>query len=120
MLHTSTSAPDAPHTSMFNASTSVPDAAAPEPWTAACPGRAADVRIYPLGDEALVYLPTAGTGCALNRTALAIFELCDGQRTVAGIGQELAQTLGCAPDALLADVRNGVSELRRAGLVSYG
>ena len=96
------------------------DEAMDELVTVARPNPAADIRLYPLGDEALAYLPTVGTGCALNRTALAIFELCDGQRTVADIGRELAQTLGCAPDALLADVRHGLGELRRAGLVSYG
>ena len=87
--------------------------------TAARPNRAADVRVYPLGDEALVYAPAAEAAYALNRSALAIFELCDGQRTVADIGRECARTLGCAPDALLPDVGHGVSELREAGLVSY-
>jgi hypothetical protein len=88
--------------------------------TVARPNRAADVRVYPLGDEALVYVPATAVAYALNRSALAIFELCDGQRTVGDIGQEFAETLGCTPDALLPDVGRGVSELRQAGLVSYG
>lgn len=88
--------------------------------TVARPNRAADVRVYPLGDEALVYVPAAAAAYALNRSALAIFALCDGQRTVADIGREFAEKLRCDPDALLPDVGHGVSELRQAGLVSYG
>jgi Coenzyme PQQ synthesis protein D (PqqD) len=95
------------------------DESAFEPVSAARPNRAAEVRVYPLGDEALVYAPAAQAAYALNRSALAIFELCDGQRTVADIGREVARTLGCAPDTLLPDVGQGVSELREAGLVSY-
>lgn len=85
--------------------------------TTACPARAADVRVYPLGDEALAYVPAAAAAYALNRSALAIFELCDGRRTVADIGRDCAQSLGCAPDALLPDVEHAVNELREAGLV---
>lgn len=86
--------------------------------TAARPNRAADVRVYPLGDESLVYVPAAAVAYALNRSARAIFELCDGRRTVADIGRDCAQSLGCASDALLPDVEHAVSELREAGLVS--
>jgi coenzyme PQQ synthesis protein D (PqqD) len=93
---------------------------APEALTIVRPTRAADVRVYALGDEALVYLPAAAAAYALNPSALAIFELCDGRRTVADIGRECAETLGCAPDAVLPDVGRGVSELQQAGLVSYG
>ena len=94
------------------------DAAVFEPVTAARPHRAADLRVYPLGDEALVYLPAAAAAYALNRSALAIFELCDGQRTIGDIARECAETLGCAPDALLPHVEHGVSELQQMGLVS--
>jgi len=94
------------------------DGPAPDPLSAGRPNRAPDVRVYPLGDEALVYVAAAAAAYALNSSALAIFELCDGQRTVADIGREFAQTLACTPDALLPDVEHGVSELRKAGLVS--
>jgi hypothetical protein len=75
--------------------------------------------VYPLGDEAMIYVPADGAAYALNRSALAIFELCDGQHTVADIGRDFAETLGCASDTLLHDVGQGVSELQQAGLVSY-
>lgn len=91
----------------------------PEPVTALRPNRAADIRVYPLGDEALVYLPAATVAYTLNRSARVIFELCDGRNTVADIGRECAEPLGCSPDALLPDVEQAVSELCRAGLVSY-
>lgn len=94
--------------------------AAFEPGTAARPRRAADLRMYPMGGEALVYVPAAAAAYTLNRSALAIFELCDGRRTVGDIGRVCAQTLGCDPAVLLPDVDRGVSELRQAGLVSLG
>ena len=89
---------------LVHTATPVCDVVAPDPVTAVRPSRAADARVYPLGDEALVYIPAAAAAYALNRSALAIFELCDGRRTVADIGRECAETLGCAPDALLPDV----------------
>jgi hypothetical protein len=94
------------------------DEAAAGPVGAACPNRAADLRLYPLGDEALVYVPATAVAYTLNRSALAIFELCDGQHTVTEIGREVAQTLRCNLEALLPDVGRGVSELQQAGLVS--
>jgi hypothetical protein len=76
--------------------------------------------VYPLGDdEALAYVPATLAVYALNRSALAIFDLCDGRHTVADLGREFAQTLGGAPDSFLPDLEHGVSELRHAGLVSY-
>lgn len=96
------------------------DEASLEPVTAARPNRAADVRVYPMGNEALVYVAAAAAAYALNPSALAIFELCDGRRTVGDIGRECAETLGCDADALLPDVARGVRELRQAGLVSFG
>jgi hypothetical protein len=82
------------------------------------PNRAPELRVYPLGEEALVYVPAGTAAYTLNRSAWAVFEMCDGQRTVADIGQECAQTLGCAPEALLGDVQHAVRELREAGLVT--
>lgn len=84
------------------------------------PRRAANIRVYPMGDEALVYLPAAAVAYTLNRSALAIFELCDGRHTVSDIGWECAESLECHPEVLLPDVDRGVRELCQAGLVSFG
>src|SRR5688500_11024919 len=88
--------------------------------TDARPTRAAGLRVYPMGEEAMVYVPATGVAYALNRSALAIFDLCDGRRTVSEIGRDFVDTLDGAPDSLLPDVERGVSELREAGLVAYG
>jgi PqqD family protein of HPr-rel-A system len=84
------------------------------------PQRAPGIRVYPLGDDALVYLPATGAAFSLNRSARAILELCDGQSTVAEIGHELREAIGCPTEGMARDVGQGVAELRQAGLVSYG
>jgi Coenzyme PQQ synthesis protein D (PqqD) len=53
----------------------------------------------------------------LNNTASAVLELCDGQRTVAGIAGEVADVFGLeAPP--LDEVAACVAELRRAGVLA--
>jgi hypothetical protein len=72
-----------------------------------------------MGDEALVYVPAAETAYTLNRSALAIFDLCDGRRTLGDICRECAQMVGSASEELLPDVKHGMSELGRMGLVAF-
>jgi pyrroloquinoline quinone biosynthesis protein D len=75
---------------------------------------------YRLGDELLVYVPDSETAHALNRSAVAIWELCDGTRTAEDISRELGQWLGCPGDALLRDTHTGIAELCELGLVKAG
>jgi Coenzyme PQQ synthesis protein D (PqqD) len=75
------------------------------------------VREHHLWDEVLLYFPDRETAVSLNRSAKAIWELCDGQHSLVEISQELAQRVGCTSDALLPDVQAAILRLREQGLL---
>jgi hypothetical protein len=81
------------------------------------PVRSQAARAYRLGDELLVYVPRSDTAHALNRSAAAIWELCDGTRTVEEISQQLADYVSRPADALVSDVKLGVEQLCKLGLL---
>ena len=53
----------------------------------------------------------------LNETAWAIWQRCDGRRTVAEIAAELAEEAGLPPEAVTADVAGAVQTLGRFALL---
>jgi pyrroloquinoline quinone biosynthesis protein D len=81
------------------------------------PCRASGIQEYRLGDEMLLYVAGSQTAHALNPSAVAIWELCNGTRTIEEISQELARRLGHAGDALLPGVSQGIARLRDLGLL---
>jgi hypothetical protein len=85
------------------------------------PCQIGDVGEYAVLDEAVVYAPRTKTACSLNGPAKAIWELCDGEHTVAGIAEELARRLGRSPDQLVpelvSDVTAAVAQFHQLGLV---
>jgi len=84
------------------------------------PARVPAVEEYQLGDELLVYVPASETAHALNRSAAAIWELCDGTRTVEEICRDIGESLDRPAEALLPDVRAGIARLSELGLVDRG
>ena len=81
------------------------------------PVRRRAVHEYRLGDELLVYVPNVETAYALNRAAVAVWELCDGTWTDEEISRELGWWLGSTSEALLPDVRTGIARFRELGLL---
>jgi hypothetical protein len=81
------------------------------------PARLGGAHEYRLGDELLVYVPGTETAHALNRSAVAIWELCDGKRTIEEISEELGPCVGRSGVALLPDVIQGVTRLHELGLL---
>ena len=75
------------------------------------------VAAHPLGDELLLYTPEMAKAFSLNHSAQAVWNLCDGQRTVVEISQDLARRYDAAPDQLLGDVKETVLQLRELGLL---
>jgi coenzyme PQQ biosynthesis protein PqqD len=59
-------------------------------------------------------------GLALNASAAAILELCDGNATVDEIARRLAERAGSAVDVIAADVLAFVEAMRQRGLVAVG
>ena len=70
--------------------------------------------------EAVLYDPERDMAFSLNVSAKAIWELCDGRRTVAEISEELGQTLGCSGVELLPDVGAAILYLHELDLVEVG
>ena len=69
-------------------------------------------------DELLVYQPASEIVVSLNASGRAIWELCQGERTVGEIAEALAGRLGLPADALLSDVLDAVGRLQGLGLLS--
>jgi PqqD family protein of HPr-rel-A system len=75
----------------------------------------ANLRIEWTGREATVVDEQRGTTHALNATAAAVLELCDGNASVAKIARQLAADTGEQRNELL--VEQAIEDLARAGLV---
>jgi PqqD family protein of HPr-rel-A system len=81
------------------------------------PRRAADVVTSEVLDELVAYAPASSQAVSLNASARAIWELCDGTRTLDEICSELAEEAGVAPEALRGDVTGAIDRFRELGLV---
>jgi PqqD family protein of HPr-rel-A system len=77
-----------------------------------------DLRIEALEDELVLYDPRSGRAYVLNPTASALWERCDGSRSVETLAQELAAAFEVAYDDALADVRAFLTQLSRGGLLA--
>ena len=74
-------------------------------------------REYQLGDELLVYVSDRESAYALNESARAIWDLCDGSRTTKDIVSELEEHVSDSVDGLETDVQETVSRLQDLGLL---
>ena len=81
------------------------------------PVRASAAREYQLGDELLLYVGNRESAYALNESARAIWDLCDGTRTADDIARELARIVGLPVENLRTDVDRTVVELLGRGLL---
>lgn len=75
------------------------------------PRRLDGFKMYNLGDEIVLYSSTQEMTFALNNSAKAIWELCDGQRSVDEICQELDRHFDCAKSQLRSDVVATINKL---------
>jgi coenzyme PQQ synthesis protein D (PqqD) len=80
------------------------------------PHRAPGVVACELRDELLVYAPDRELAFSLNRSARAVWELCE-DRTAREIAEVLGQQLGVGSDALLSDVADAVRRFQELGLL---
>ena len=69
-----------------------------------------------LRDELLVYAPDRELAFSLNRSARAVWELCE-DRTAREISEILGQRLGVGSGALLPDVTDTVRRFQELGLL---
>ena len=81
------------------------------------PHKTDNLKVYDLYEEAVLYSSTQDMAFALNSTAKAIWELCDGNRTVGEICKELEQHFNCSETDLRSDVIKTVSLMNQQGLL---
>ena len=68
---------------------------------------------YDVLDEMVVYCPDSMQAASLNESARAIWELCDGTRTIEDICTELASQVGLPKEQLQDDVNSVIDRLRQ-------
>jgi PqqD family protein of HPr-rel-A system len=81
------------------------------------PRRARGIETYPSGDDLLVHDPQRGKVHVLNRTAGAIFSLCDGEHDVAAIAETVAARWAADEAVVAADVATILNAFRRLALL---
>lgn len=88
------------------------------PLDPACLPRRSDfVLSYSVGDELVLYAPDSGQAVSLNRSAGAVWNLCDGDKSLLDISALLAEWSGCSGCDIMSDIMAAVAHLRQSGLV---
>ena len=93
------------------------------PWTCCAahiiaPARRADLNESELDGEGLLYDEGTGQTHRLNQTALAVWRLCDGQRTTREIAEALTDIYEVEFDRALDHVEQILVRLAEAGLLN--
>ena len=83
-----------------------------------CPRKNGDLWIRKQDEGTAVYNAATARLHLLNASAIAIWEACDGQTTVAEIVGAVIELTGLSAEAATAEVTNVLQEMMRAGLVS--
>jgi coenzyme PQQ synthesis protein D (PqqD) len=83
------------------------------------PARSPDVWIRKTRGETLAYHPGTGAAHLLNDTALAIWDLCDGETKPEEMVEAICQLCGMHPDVVDEDVDRILGEFGDAGLVVW-
>ena len=73
-----------------------------------------------LDDEAVLLPPAADHAFFLNPSALAIWELCDGTRSVQDMLRELQGRYDASESDLHLDLRTTIEQLKQGGLIDLG
>jgi hypothetical protein len=81
------------------------------------PRRSPDVVECRIKDELVVYVRGTATAVALNATALAVWELCEGHRSVGEIARALGQRFDLPGDALVPDIHEALARFAALGLL---
>lgn len=81
------------------------------------PRRVGEVWVQRETDEVAVYNPGTGALHKLNRTAFAIWELCDGTTTIEEMAAAVSELTSISEARATEEVVNAVDVLRRLGLI---
>lgn len=84
------------------------------------PRRSLGVVASEILDETVLYCPGSSQAISMNASARAIWELCDGTRSVDAICIELSAIAGVPPEKVRDDVNSAVVRLSELGLIRRG
>lgn len=76
------------------------------------------VTAYALDDELILYRDVTGECFALNHTGAYVWSLCDGDRAIDEIADDVSVTYSISRERSVADVRSLVDGLLDAGLLA--
>lgn len=83
------------------------------------PVRKPEVWLRQAGEENAVYNPATGSVFLLNETALAIWDLCDGETSPEEMVTAVVELTGMHPDVVTEDVDRILGEFEEAGLLTW-
>lgn len=83
------------------------------------PVRKPEVWLRQAGEENAVYNPATGSVFLLNETALAIWDLCDGETSPEEMVTAVVELTGMHPDVVTEDVERILGEFEEAGLLTW-
>jgi hypothetical protein len=84
----------------------------------ACPLPHADVTVFPLDDDLVIYHVRTGQSFVLNQTGRLIWSLCDGTRTMTELAEEVSSMCHITLDQAQTDVGELIRDLTQNGLIS--
>lgn len=87
-------------------------------WTTAKPLKRGEIWVRRGGDETAVYDPESGRLCTLNASALALWELCDGDTTAAEMSEAVSELTAVGSDAASRQVIGTLEALYEQDLIS--
>lgn len=80
------------------------------------PQARADLSVYPLDDDLVVYDPRTGESFILNPTGRLVWERCNGERTSEDIAGEIAVLHGISAEQAYADITELLESFQQANL----
>jgi hypothetical protein len=83
------------------------------------PMRSPEVWVRQTRDENAIYDPATGSVHLLNETAQAIWDLCDGDTTVAEMVEAICTLTAMHRDVVVEDVDRILTEFGAAGLLTW-
>ena len=81
------------------------------------PQQAPDYKLESIDDELLLFHPSQTTIIYCNSTASLVWQLCDGERTVADIIHLLKEAYPEAKDLLIGDIQTSLNQFAQQGAI---
>jgi PqqD family protein of HPr-rel-A system len=89
-------------------------------WIEGRPERKGEAWVQREGDRTAIFNPETGLLHLLNPSALAIWELCDGQTTAEEMADAISEITGLDQETTVGDVEKALESLQEARLIETG